>query len=66
MAKMIKKTVVSFQVTFELPNGVNIPKARERIKEALLLEAALQIPDTAAIKVHLTNKEIQYGAKGKS
>ena len=66
MAKMIKQVTVSFQVTFELPSGVTIPQARERIKEALLLEALLQIPETGAIKVHLLNKEIQYGAKGRS
>lgn len=59
-------TTVSFQVTFKLPKGMNIIKAREHIKDALSNngeyggELKLNFLD---IKCHLTNKEVQYGQR---
>lgn len=52
-------TTVSFQVTFELPQGWNIPSAREAVKEALRTSDLLISPEK--VKVHLTNKEVKYG-----
>jgi len=54
-------TTVSFQVTFELPKGMNIPQARESVKEALRTSDLLIPPDQ--VKVHLTNKEMRYGKR---
>lgn len=55
-------TTVSFQITFALPKGMNIPDARERIKDALIECGNLNLQYPTDIKVHLTNKEIKYGA----
>lgn len=54
-------TTVSFQVTFVLPKGFNIPTAREAVKEALRTSDLLIPPEN--VKVHLTNKEISYGKR---
>lgn len=54
-------TTVSFQVTFQLPAGMNIPTAREHVKDALICREGLDLNNPHAIKVHLTNKEMKYG-----
>lgn len=54
-------TTVSFQVTFVLPHGINVPTAREIVKNALRT-SVLEIP-ADDVKVHLTNKEIKYGKR---
>lgn len=58
---MTVTTTVSFQVTFVLPTGWNIPSAREAVKEALRTSELLIQPDQ--VKVHLTNKEVSYGKR---
>ena len=62
MARQRKKAevTVSFQVTFQLPQGMSIPTARQYIKDALFHQTELGIINTAEVKVHLTNKEIKY------
>jgi hypothetical protein len=63
VTKRIKaKTMVSFQVTFELPEKMSIQQARLIIEDTLV-ESELRIASAVDIKVHLVNKEIQYGQR---
>ena len=62
MSKRLKmKTTLSFQVTFVMPEGKNIPAMRDYIK-LCLYQGDLQL-DPAEVKVHLTNKEVSYGQR---
>ncbi len=60
MAKQTQ-TTYTFQVTFVAPKKMNIPTARQLIKEALIDTPALELVSPSDLKVHLTNKEVKYG-----
>lgn len=55
------QTTFTFAVTFVAPKGMNIPTARDLIKSALVGTTELDIVSPRDIKVHLTNKEVEYG-----
>jgi hypothetical protein len=55
------QTTYTFQVTFVAPKGMNIPTAREHIRDALLERGELELKAANELRVHLTNKEVKYG-----
>lgn len=55
-------TTYTFAVTFEAPQGMNIPTARELIRDAMDEVLAGQ-SDLTKLKIHLTNKETSYGKR---
>jgi len=57
------ETTVSYQLTFKLPQGMNITQAREIVKEVLIQDGRLKIEASTDVKLHLTNKEIKYHAQ---
>lgn len=57
------QTTYTFQVTFTAPKGMNIPTARQLIKDALIAVPDMGLESSADLKVHLTNKEVKYGQR---
>jgi hypothetical protein len=67
MAKR-SKTKLTFAVTIEQPSGTNIPGMRTFIKHALITQQLKLVSDSPYkainmddVKIHLLNKETQYG-----
>lgn len=56
---MAKQTqaFLTFAVTIPQPKGLTIPQVRAKLLEAV--KGDLDITD---VKIHLTNKEVKYGA----
>lgn len=64
MAKR-SKTKLTFAVTIEQPAGMKIPDVRAFFKDAIKHEQGRRYKDDIfnidAVKIHLLNKETQYG-----
>jgi hypothetical protein len=58
------KTRLTFQVSLDIPTGVNIPTVRQFIRDALTHyhkgSASMAEADLSTVKIHLTNKETSY------
>lgn len=63
MAGKKAETTMTFAVTFKVPPGMNIPTIRALMKNALRTEKDLCIDSDAAVKIHLTNKEVSYAKR---
>lgn len=55
------ETIVSYQVSFKLPQGLSTRDARTIIEDKLVESSDLKIGSPLDVKVHLVNKEIKYG-----
>ena len=63
MARPKAKTIMTFAVTFPVPQGMSIASARELIIEGLQDTGLFKDRDTTGLKVSLTNKEVQYAKR---